>query len=237
MYMDNFGGGGGSSGQTEIIIVVAICCCSSVAIGIFLFYAYKNQEKFTWLDFLWKLFKKKDEDPNAGLGSGTGTDAGLGLEGSGSPITDSPITGSPIVDTGTGDGTGAGTGDGGASNGTGTGTGDGGAGTEEGAEPPPSPPNSPPSGTKPKCKKEALGGTKKKPKCASAAACQSQCIPVGKKKYAKSVKQKKCWVWVKGYTDKTCKKKKSGFMAFNPEFAPPSYVPMILSTTLAPQEL
>lgn len=54
---DPFASGGGGMGQQETIII-AMCCCSSMAVALFLFYAYKNQEKFEWLDWFFKIFKK-----------------------------------------------------------------------------------------------------------------------------------------------------------------------------------
>jgi hypothetical protein len=47
---------GGSSSQTTIAVVM--CCCSSLLLAVFFWYAYKNQSKFPWLDFVWKMFTK-----------------------------------------------------------------------------------------------------------------------------------------------------------------------------------
>lgn len=76
---DNFGSNSGGKGGTEIAIVIAMCCCSSMVIGLFLWYAYKHQDKFPWLDSFFKLFKSEDaplpvETPAAGQDLVTGLD-------------------------------------------------------------------------------------------------------------------------------------------------------------------
>ena len=52
--------GGGT--QTQIAIVVALSCCSSMAVALFLWYAYHNQSKFKWLDFFFDFFNVDDGD-------------------------------------------------------------------------------------------------------------------------------------------------------------------------------
>lgn len=87
---------GGQSNET--VLVVAICCCSSVVLGLFLFYAYKHQAKFGWLNFLWDMFGlAENADPGADAGAGTGT--GVGDVTGGEPIV-GDNTGTPIDDTG-----------------------------------------------------------------------------------------------------------------------------------------
>jgi hypothetical protein len=72
------GGGGGGGGQTTIAIVVALCCCSSLAVGLFLWYAYRNRENFTWLDWFFDIFDKEDATlaPEWTLGPGDGGGGG-----------------------------------------------------------------------------------------------------------------------------------------------------------------
>lgn len=62
--MSNNGNNGGGGGNNTMLIVVVVCCCSSLAIAGFLWYASKNRDKFTWLDWLWDLFED-EEDPVA----------------------------------------------------------------------------------------------------------------------------------------------------------------------------
>lgn len=52
----------GPSSTTQIGIVVAMSCCSSMAIALFLWYAYRNQSKFKWLDWFFDFFNGDDDD-------------------------------------------------------------------------------------------------------------------------------------------------------------------------------
>lgn len=84
--MDLDGGGGGNN---TMLIVVACCCCCSMAIGLFLFFAYYKQESFPWLDWLWKLLRLKKDSGDGDTGGG---DPGSGGDPVGDPFgTDTPL--------------------------------------------------------------------------------------------------------------------------------------------------
>lgn len=94
--MSNMFGGGGGGGQQEMVIVVAMCCFSSLAIAGFLFYAYKNQEKFKWLDWFFDLFDKDSPEPTTSPPSGGGEPLpGPSPDDDWSP---EPTTGEPVGD-------------------------------------------------------------------------------------------------------------------------------------------
>ena len=57
------GENGGNGGQQQMALVVALCCFCSMAVALFLWYAYNNQDKFTWLDWFFKLFRKGEASP------------------------------------------------------------------------------------------------------------------------------------------------------------------------------
>ena len=64
-----------SSSTNEIMIVVALCCCCSLAVALFLWYAYNNQSKFTWLNWFYKLFGSTPADTPAASDTTGGTSA------------------------------------------------------------------------------------------------------------------------------------------------------------------
>ena len=67
--------GGNSGGQTTLLVVVALCCCSSLLVALFLWYAYNNQSKFTWLNWFYKLFGSTPADTPAASDTTGGTSA------------------------------------------------------------------------------------------------------------------------------------------------------------------
>ena len=88
--MSNFGGGNSGGGQQTTMIVVAMCCFSSLAVGLFLWWAYNNQSSVPWLDWFYKLFNKGEDPP---VDDGTNTDAQngtYGLFGTDTPIPEYP---------------------------------------------------------------------------------------------------------------------------------------------------
>lgn len=64
-YNNLFGGGGGGGGNSTGLIVAALSCCCCMSLAGFLWYSYRNQDKFEWMQPLWDLFKKKEEETPA----------------------------------------------------------------------------------------------------------------------------------------------------------------------------
>ena len=255
------GGGGGGGGQTEITIVVAMCCCSSMAIALFLWYAYYNQEKFTWLNWFFDLFKKKEESPG-GPGPGEGgtpdgsLEAGGPNDGSGGP-NDSSLgaedTGGEDPAAGGEDPTGGG--DGGTGGGDGTGgvivgkPGPGGGGKPRpgggGGKPGPGNVNIIGGGGG-RPKPGGGGGRPGRPRPRPGGGgrpqpgkkCKDQCKQnqVGKVKLIKKncmqcKKSGKCLKWVKAGSNRCKKGRKSRFEPYDP---PSSYMGVPSAFTLSP---